>query len=45
MITQFFRRNVYKDTSYTVLICSMLYGEKIHEQLEEMHTKNTIVVM
>lgn len=34
-----------KDTSYTVLICSMLYGEKIREQLEEMHTKNTIVVM
>ena len=34
-----------KDTSYTVLICSMLYGEKIREQLEGMHTKNTIVVI
>lgn len=28
-----------------VLICSMLYGEKIREQLEKMHTENEIVVL
>lgn len=34
-----------RDTSYTVLICSIWYGEQIREQLEEMHTKNTIMIL
>lgn len=34
-----------KDKKYTVLICSMLYGEKIRMQLENMNTKNKIVVL
>lgn len=34
-----------KDKEYTVLICSMLYGGQIKEQIEEMHTMNTIMVL
>lgn len=34
-----------KDKSDTVLICSMLYGEQIREQLEGMHTENTVVIL
>lgn len=34
-----------KDKECTVLICSMLNGEQIKKQLEEMHTKNMIVVL
>ena len=34
-----------KDKECTVLICSMLYGNQIKEQIEEMHTKNKIIVL
>lgn len=33
------------DKNYTVLICSMLNGDEIKEQLEAMNTKNTIIVL
>ncbi len=34
-----------EDQHCTVLICSMLYGERIREQLEEMHTENEVVLL
>ena len=34
-----------KDQHCTVLICSMLYGERIREQLEDMHTENEVVLL
>lgn len=33
------------DKHSTVVICSMLYSEQIKKQLEDMHTKNEIVVL
>lgn len=29
----------------TVLVCSMLYGEQIRKQIEEMHTDSTVIVL
>lgn len=34
-----------KDRKCTILVCSMLYGERIREQIEEMHTENTVIVL
>lgn len=34
-----------RNKKYTVLICSMLYGEQIQKQLEAMHTENEIIVL
>jgi len=33
------------DKNYTVLICSMLYGQEIKKQLEEMNTENEIIIL
>lgn len=34
-----------KDKNYLVLICSMLNGKEIEEQLEAMHTKNSSIIL
>lgn len=34
-----------KDRKCTILVCSMQYGERIREQIEGMHTENTVIVL
>lgn len=34
-----------KDKKYTVLICSMLNGEQIKQQIDQMCTENEVIVL
>lgn len=42
---EIYRPEYLKKTKCTVVICSMLYGNQIKTQIEEMHTDNKIIIL